>query len=1445
MMTIPKFYRWLSERYPLTNQRITGRVRPEFDNLYIDLNPIIDKCCSASTIDDHGTQLMYSIFGEICKIVQLIQPKKILYLSVDGISPNAKYNAIRQKTFLYAFNRHNNTKDNHCSNSDNLFDKNSILPGTEWMESFNKQIEIFIRRQITENSIWKRLTIIYDDYLCPEEASHKIMNWIRREKGSNDCDPNIRHCLYGLNTKYFVMALALHEIHFCLMSDQLLFGTEYKERLYECMIDHDSDESFQLLHISVLREYLNLEFDNKHNIENIVDDFVLLILLFENEYLPPIPSLDMEVLLNAYKQILSTRNKYMIDCGVINVNMFHKLLLHLSAKEDVLLTNVYEMLVRHYQRLSGYTYNDDRITPTNQSNSNEICMDIAALNENLNALREKGGDEGLSTTYIKRYYSEHFAETRSVGGICSDYLKTLEWILRYYYFGCVSWEWSYKYHYAPLLGDLARNIKKTMPHHFKLGVPLAPFEELLVVLPSESHLHLLPEYCFQFRNASRFASFLASNRAVSILIDTNYHLMCRRALPLLPFIDIHALKRTLYSIERAKKHNFESLPMTDKEEKRNTLLNGRIFRYDREKATEELTLRGPLSFGVFADVVSCIRKKDDSDKRNVKWRARPLRGARLMIPGFPCFGAYLKYSWCIKQIGLRAFGFDSSYETLTINITGDKGKKAYDGMQTVFIDWPYLVEAKVFYVETRQFIYQEYNKMEHTEAEMFNFDQRCLKISNSLLKQRGINVGVIDALVHCYPLVAMYRHDSKMKIQKKFSSKYESIPYQMVCLRDCLSHFNYFDSRFVDQKIDNKLEMRMGASVIYIGDEMPSLFGCRGKITSQSIARNGTINIFVEAHRVSMRRYPIRSSNHHSLRRQHWYSLSDAAEMLNVQKIVLKRILEHIFVIHREKKIQIGLRLFDFEKRLIVNGFTRIHKKYSMIQMMPPPKQKKDEEEEEQKKMNLNIKQRRRARFVFEISAKALQIVMEYRSKFPGVFRVIQEKPSLVTFGSHYFSPDQIPTNFNPYIVSRVVGVNPNGLSSNFQNILDSLAATEEIKKNKSLSVSDDEEEAKEEEEQITTPITPMSRLFSPRKPRFPHDLDNPSKVKWTKKAKIEEVAATNIGEEETVDDKVLSIRDAFKAQIHAAAGSPQIAPIDDPMQKEEVDNKESDDAIDGGLRYVMQVQLWLKQFNKQGLVDANSILIPDETLNQMQIELKKTQSRARGGATRSRRRIALDKVSCADVYAADPPVAWSPTPQRLWRLGDRCCSLRSDSSSVPFGSTGTVIGIHSFWLKILMDEACICGTNLSNHKIVKLGYDNVLNCTKSFHSYAHQDLIPLQQFNHNANSFYYQQNNRSYNNYNNYYHNQRRQRHYNNHRSDPTFYTANNTTAPTKKNNDNTIQKKKKKKSNPQNTNNNDDDDDESLNNKQQQLRDFMAHQPPYIPPNTYLKQQQQTTTK
>lgn len=44
-MGVPKFYRWISERYPKINQIVSdSTLLPEFDNLYLDMNGILHTC---------------------------------------------------------------------------------------------------------------------------------------------------------------------------------------------------------------------------------------------------------------------------------------------------------------------------------------------------------------------------------------------------------------------------------------------------------------------------------------------------------------------------------------------------------------------------------------------------------------------------------------------------------------------------------------------------------------------------------------------------------------------------------------------------------------------------------------------------------------------------------------------------------------------------------------------------------------------------------------------------------------------------------------------------------------------------------------------------------------------------------------------------------------------------------------------------------------------------------------------------------------------------------------------------------------------------------------------------------------------------------------------------------------------------------------------------------
>lgn len=62
-MGIGRFYRWLSERYPLINEEIDASSIPEFDNLYLDMNGILHNCSHGNSGEQHQLLLLMMILS--------------------------------------------------------------------------------------------------------------------------------------------------------------------------------------------------------------------------------------------------------------------------------------------------------------------------------------------------------------------------------------------------------------------------------------------------------------------------------------------------------------------------------------------------------------------------------------------------------------------------------------------------------------------------------------------------------------------------------------------------------------------------------------------------------------------------------------------------------------------------------------------------------------------------------------------------------------------------------------------------------------------------------------------------------------------------------------------------------------------------------------------------------------------------------------------------------------------------------------------------------------------------------------------------------------------------------------------------------------------------------------------------------------------------------------
>ena len=214
--------------------------------------------------------------------------------------------------------------------------------GTEFMAKLTRQLKYFINKKITEDTDWQGVDIVLSGHEVPGEGEHKIMEYIRLTKAQPDYDANIRHCLYGLDADLIMLGLLSHDPHFCLLREEVTFGRQSKTKSKE--LEH---QNFFLLHLCIVREYLELEFSDlkapdalefPFDLERIIDDFILMAFFVGNDFLPNLPNLHINegalaLMFKMYKSILPKAGGYINNRGVISLDRLGILLEELSHVE--------------------------------------------------------------------------------------------------------------------------------------------------------------------------------------------------------------------------------------------------------------------------------------------------------------------------------------------------------------------------------------------------------------------------------------------------------------------------------------------------------------------------------------------------------------------------------------------------------------------------------------------------------------------------------------------------------------------------------------------------------------------------------------------------------------------------------------------------------------------------------------------------------------------------------------------------------------------------------------------------------------------------------------------------------------------------------------------------------------------------------------------------------
>ncbi|GAA98835.1 hypothetical protein E5Q_05523 [Mixia osmundae IAM 14324] len=349
-MGVPKFFRWVSERYPMISQLIQEGQQPEFDNLYLDMNGIIHNCSHKDGGDVHHRvteeQMFLAIFTYIELLFSKIRPKQTFFMAIDGVAPRAKMNQQRSRRFRTA-KEAKEARDAAIRKGEELpkedpFDSNAITPGTPFMTRLSAQLRYFVNKKVSEDADWQGIQVILSGHEVPGEGEHKIMQFIRHSKAQPGYNPNVRHCLYGLDADLIMLGLLSHDPHFCLLREEVVFG---KARKTSQSLE---TKNFYLLHLSLFREYLDLEFQSlaadptlgfQYDLERIIDDFILLAIFVGNDFLPHLPGLHINegaltLLFEIYKRVLPKAGGYINEHGQLNTHRLSLILEELQSFES-------------------------------------------------------------------------------------------------------------------------------------------------------------------------------------------------------------------------------------------------------------------------------------------------------------------------------------------------------------------------------------------------------------------------------------------------------------------------------------------------------------------------------------------------------------------------------------------------------------------------------------------------------------------------------------------------------------------------------------------------------------------------------------------------------------------------------------------------------------------------------------------------------------------------------------------------------------------------------------------------------------------------------------------------------------------------------------------------------------------------------------------------------
>ena len=458
-------------------------------------------------------------------ICNVTKPRKLTYIALDGPAPRAKmvqqrsrrYKAVIEKEFMHDLK--NKFKMNESKES---WDRSAnISPGTEFMEKLSNRI-IKAMKDKTFQKHNSNMKIIFNNGNTPGEGEHKFLHLLRNMR-TMESKKNDKIYLYGRDADLIILAVCTHKTNIHIIREIALENDPHLNEIYEGYkyLELNIDNLKNGFYHDIIRKDSYKEKEgitiNKKNKICILNDYIFLTFLAGNDFVLSLPFLKIKKnalgkIINIYQDIKDDFEDYLVMFDFrkdkkpsINIPFLRKIYEKGYEKEDEWMKNDIQKEIDKY--LNGYLdertkEQESKISEFEKIKTRYTHLHIASPHH---PLFEKYQKDIRSLDYNKDYeewrndYYNYFLGTNEKESIdlCIDnYLESLYFTLNYYFVGCPSWSWHYKFRIAPLLGDVFhyleenKNIDKF--NNFEMNKPFTPFQQLLFILPPQNK-DILPE----------------------------------------------------------------------------------------------------------------------------------------------------------------------------------------------------------------------------------------------------------------------------------------------------------------------------------------------------------------------------------------------------------------------------------------------------------------------------------------------------------------------------------------------------------------------------------------------------------------------------------------------------------------------------------------------------------------------------------------------------------------------------------------------------------------------------------------------------------------------------------------------------------------------------------------------------------------------------------------